>query len=103
MAVIATKIPTSSFIKKSDGGKALEFKDILQVNYPKHYFAVKKGAIVKETSSVQQTSYIYVDGNSFDIYPDGNSSDPELMILQGNLTNNKMENFLPLDYEPKID
>ena len=103
LAVIATKIPTSSFIKKVSDGKVLEFKDILQVNYPKHYFAVKKGSIIKETSSVQQTSYIYVDGNSFEIYPDGNSSDPELMILQGNLTNNKMENFLPLDYEPKID
>lgn len=103
LAVIATKISTSSFIKKVSDGKVLQFKDILQVNYPKHYFAVKKGSIIKETSSVQQTSYIYVDGNSFEIYPDGNSSDPELMILQGNLTNNKMENFLPLDYEAKID
>lgn len=103
LALIATKIPTSSFIKKNGDGKMLEFKDILQVNYPKHYFAVKKGKVIKETSSVQQISYIYIEGNSFDIYADGNSSDPELMILQGSLSNNKMENFLPLDYQPKID
>ncbi|QOW11691.1 carboxypeptidase-like regulatory domain-containing protein [Kaistella flava (ex Peng et al. 2021)] len=103
LAVIETKIPTSSFIEKVGDKKTLAFKDILQVNYPKHYFAIVKSKIVKETSMVQQTSYIYVDGNSFDIYPDGNSSDPEQMILQGSLSNNKMGNFLPLDYEPKID
>lgn len=103
LALIATKIPTSSFIKKVGDQKIMEFKDILQVNYMKHYFEIKKSEIVKATSSVHQTSYIYVEGNSFEIYPDGNSSDPENMILQGNLSNNKMENFLPLDYQPEID
>ncbi len=103
LALIATKIPTSSFVKKIDHKKILEFKDILQVNYRKYYFNLKKSKFVKATSSVHQTSYIYVNGNSFEIYPDGNSSDPELMILQGSLSNNKMGNFLPLDYEPNID
>lgn len=103
LAVIETKIPTSSFMEKVGDKKIVAFKDILQVNYPKHYFAIVKSKIVKETSMVQQTSYIYVDGNSFEIYPDGNSADPEQMILQGSLSNNKMGNFLPLDYEPKID
>lgn len=103
LAVIATKIPTSTFIETVGDKKILKFNDILQVNYQKHYFAISKSKIIKETSMVQQTSYIYVDGNSFDIYPDGNSSDPEQMILQGSLSNNKMGNFLPLDYQPKID
>ena len=74
--------------------KILSFKDILQVNYNKHYFEIKKSKIEKATSAVQQTSYIYVEGNSFELYPDGNSSDPELMILQGSLSNNKMGNIL---------
>ena len=103
LALIATKIPTSSFVKKVGNQKILEFKEVLQINYPKHYFAIKKSKIIKETSMVQQTSYIYIEGNSFEIYPDGNSSEPELMLLQGSLSGDKMGNFLPLDYEPIVD
>ena len=65
--------------------------------------ALGKSKIIKETSMVQQTSYIYIEGNSFEIYPDGNSAEPELMLLQGSLSGDKMGNFLPLDYEPIVD
>lgn len=103
MMLIATKIPTKSFLQIHERSKILEFKDILQVNYLKHYYEIKKSKLVKAKSSVPQTSYIYVEGNSFEIYPDGNSSDPENMLIQGNLSGNKMEVFLPLDYQPILE
>ena len=103
MALIATKLPTSSFINIVGDKKFFSFRDILQVNNNKHHFEIKKSKIEKATSSVQQTSYIDVEENSFELYPDGKSSDPESMILQGSLNNNKMGTFLPLDYEPKKD
>ncbi|KEY20380.1 hypothetical protein HY04_04045 [Kaistella antarctica] len=103
LALITTKLPMSSFTNIVGDKKILSFKDILQVNYNKHCFEIKKSKIEKAKAAVQQTSYIYVEGNSFELYPDGNSSDPESMILQGRLNNNKMGNFLPLDYEPKMD
>ena len=103
MALIATKIPTTSFMENVGDRKMMSFDDVLQVNYPKHYFEIKKSKVVKSVSSVQQTSYIYLEGNEFEIYPDGNSSDPELMLLQGSLSNNKMGTYLPLDYEPIVE
>lgn len=103
MALIATKIPTASFMQNVGEKRMMDFGDILQVNYPKFYFEIKKSKIVKSVSSVPQTSYIYVEGNVFEIYPDGNSSEPELMLLQGSLSNNKMGMYLPLDYEPKVE
>ena len=88
-------MPTSSFINIVGDKKIFSFKDILQVNNNKHHFEIKKSKIEKATSSVHQTSYIYMEENSFELYPDGKSSDPELMILQGSLSNNKMGIFLP--------
>ena len=96
-------MPTSSFINIVGDKKILSFKDILQVNNNKHHFEIKKSKIEKATSTVQQTSYIYMEENSFELYPDGKSSDPESMILQGSLNNNKMGTFLSLVYEPKMD
>lgn len=102
LAQIATKIPTSSFIEIASEHKFITFENILQVNYPKYYFELKNSKITKSTSAVPQISYIYMNGNSFEIFADGNSADPESMILQGNLSNNKMERFLPLDYQPEF-
>ena len=100
MAVIKTKIPPQSYFQNTENQKNMTFKDILQVNYPKYYTSVKKSKILKSASFVQQTSYIYMDGNTFEIYPDGNSSDPDLMIIQGELSN-KIGALLPLDYQPE--
>jgi len=102
MAVIKTKIPVEAYLEIFNDKKILKFKDILQVNYPKYYYKAKKSKMIKSASPVQQTSYIYLEGNSFEIYPDGNSSDPELMIIQGDLST-KIGNLLPLDYEPEIN
>lgn len=102
LAQIATKIPTSSFIEIAGDHQYITFENILQVNYPKYYFELKKSKITKCTSAVPQISYIFMNGNSFEIFADGNSTDPESMMLQGNLSNNKMERFLPLDYQPEL-
>ena len=45
LALIATKLLTSSFINIVDDKKILSFKDILQINYHKHYFEIKKSKI----------------------------------------------------------
>ena len=57
----------------------------------------------KATSAVQQTSYINVEGNFFELYPDGNPSDYGSKILQESISNNKMGTFLLLDYDPNMD
>lgn len=102
LAQIATQIPTSAFIETAGEHQFITFENILQVNYPKYYFELRKSKITKSTTAVPQISYIYMNGDSFEIFKDGNSSDPESMILQGNLSNNKMERFLPLDYQPEL-
>lgn len=102
LALIATKLPTFSFINVL-GDKILSFNDILHVNYNKNYFEIRESKIEKTTSAFLQTSYINVEGNFFELYPDGNPSDYGSKILQESLSNNKMGTFLQLDYHRNID
>lgn len=99
LAVIKASAPTSDFIENSDGKKILNFKDILQVIYTKSPYELKKGKPEQSSLSSYPSSYLHIDGNSFELYPDGNTSDPELLISEGYFSQNKIEKFLPSDYK----
>ena len=46
-----------------------------------------------------QTSNLYLDGEAFLLLPDGNTSDPNLLLSDGDFVKNKVGEMLPLDYK----
>ncbi|WP_435523498.1 hypothetical protein [Chryseobacterium indoltheticum] len=72
---------------------------MLQVNYSKYFYELKNKSIIKSKFPIKQTSYLHSEGNTFEIYKNGNTSDPSSLINQGEFTKNKIEFLLPLDYE----
>ncbi|WP_336704123.1 carboxypeptidase-like regulatory domain-containing protein [Chryseobacterium indologenes] len=99
LAIVKTKIPDSDYIKRQDGQVFLEFKDILQVNYPKFYYELKGKEFVKRTNRNILSSFLHSDGESFEVSKDGNITMPDQLINEGDFSKNKIENMLPLDYQ----
>ncbi|WP_185146926.1 carboxypeptidase-like regulatory domain-containing protein [Chryseobacterium echinoideorum] len=93
-------IPESDYTKKIDGVLLLDFKDILQVNYHKYTYILKKGSYVKDEYPIKQTSYLHSNDNISEIYSNGNTSDPAGLMNQGSFSTDKIDKLLPLDYEP---
>lgn len=99
LALVQRNIPQVDYTKKFGDHLYLEFPDILQVQYKKFPYERENKAFVKSTMPINQSSYIYVEGDSFEIYKDGNLSDPDSLLTDGDFAKNKIENMLPLDYE----
>lgn len=93
-------IPESDYTKKTDGVLLLDFKDILQVNYYKYRYMLKKDSYIKEGYPIKQTSYLHSNGDVSEIYNNGNTSDPAGLMNQGSFSTDKIDKLLPLDYEP---
>lgn len=94
-----TKLPESEYTKKVGKDLYLTAKDILQVNYKKFPYSIEKGKIKKSELSMAQTSNLYLDGEAFLLFPDGNTSDPNLLLSDGDFVKNKVGEMLPLDYK----
>lgn len=99
LAIVKTKIPDLDYVKRFNGQVFLEFKDILQVNYSKFYYDLKGKKFVKRTNPNISSSFLYSDGESFEVSKEGNITTPDLLINEGDFSKNKIENMLPLDYQ----
>lgn len=99
LGLTKTKLPESEYTKKVGNEIYLTAKDILQVNFKKFPYSLEKGKIKKSELAIAQTSYLYLDGASFLLFPDGNTSDPNLLLADGDFVKNKVGEMLPLDYK----
>lgn len=99
LAIVKTQIPDSDYVKRNNSEVFFSFKDILQVNYKKYNYELKGKDFVKSAIPVVQTSFLHPEGETFEVSKDGNISDPDLLITEGEFTKNKIENMLPLDYQ----
>jgi len=99
LAIVKTLIPDSEYVKRDNHEVVFSFKDILQVNYKKFDYELKGKDVVKSNIPVVQTSFLYPEGETFEVSKDGNISNPDLLITEGEFTKNKIENMLPLDYQ----
>ena len=99
LAIVKTKIPESDYIKRTEGNVFLEFKDILQVNYPKFYYELKGKEFVKRKNQTVLSSFLHSDGEAFEVSKEGNITTPDQLITEGDFSRNKIENMLPLDYQ----
>jgi hypothetical protein len=99
LAITQTMIPDSDYVKR-DGKKVFfSFKDMLQVNYSKYYYELKGKQFIKSTIPVVISSYLHPEGETFEVSKDGNISNPDVLITEGEFSKNKIENMLPLDYQ----
>ena len=99
LAIVKTKIPDSDYVQRSNGQVFLEFKDILQVNYPKFYYELKGKEFVKRKNQNVLSSFLHSEGESFEVSKEGNITTPDQLINEGDFSKNKIENMLPLDYQ----
>lgn len=99
MAILKTKMKESEFTKRKDGRLFLDFEDLLQVNYQKYYYEIKKGEFVKSSGVVTQTSFIHPEAMEFEIFKEGLSSEPDQLILEGDFSRQNISKMLPLDYQ----
>ena len=98
MLLTKSKLQISDYVKPKDGNKFLTVEDLLQVNYKKFPYELKKGKIVQSEIPINQSSMIYINGESYQIYPDGNISNVENFLVDGSFSENKLEKMLPSDY-----
>lgn len=99
MAILKTKMKESDFTKRKDGRLFLDFEDLLQVNYQKYYYEIKKGEFVKSAGVVTQSSILHPEAMEFEVFPEGISSDPDQLILEGDFSRQNISKMLPLDYQ----
>lgn len=98
MLLTKSKLQISDYVKPKDGNKFLTVEDLLQVNYKKFPYELKKGKIVQSEIPINQSSMIYINGESYQVYPDGNISNVENFLVDGSFSENKLEKMLPSDY-----
>lgn len=99
MAILKTKMKESDFTKRRDGRLFLDFDDLLMVNYQKYYYEIKKGEFVKAATFSTQSSIVHPEALEFEIFPEGNISEPDLLILEEHFSNQNVSKMLPLDYQ----
>lgn len=99
IAVTKTKIPESDYTKKTDGKLILDYDHMMQINYKKYFFELKKGKFVKGKIPIIQTSFLHPEGETFEIFKNGNNSNPGQLINQGEFAGTTIEKLLPLDYQ----
>ncbi|WP_374462142.1 carboxypeptidase-like regulatory domain-containing protein [Chryseobacterium taeanense] len=99
LAIVKTLIPDSDYVKRNNGEVLFSFKDILQVNYKKYDYELKGKEFIKSKIPVVKTSFLHPEGETFEVSKDGNITNLDLLITEGEFTKNKIENMLPLDYQ----
>ena len=99
MAILKTKMKESDFTKIKDDRLFIDFEDLLQVNYQKYYYEIKKGEFVKSAGVVTQSSFIHPEAMEFEIFKEGLSSEPDQLILEGDFSRQNISKMLPLDYQ----
>ncbi|MDR2236693.1 MAG: carboxypeptidase-like regulatory domain-containing protein [Chryseobacterium sp.] len=99
LAITQTKIPDSDYVKRENGQVLFTFKDMLQVNYQKYFYEQEGKSFVKSKYPVVLSSYLHPEGETFEVSKEGNISNPDLLINEGDFSKNKIENMLPLDYQ----
>lgn len=99
MAILKTKMKESDFTKRKNGRLFIDFSDLLQVNYQKYYYEIKKGEFVKSAGVVTQSSIIHPESMEFEVFPEGISSEPDQLILEGDFSRQNISKMLPLDYQ----
>lgn len=100
LALTRSKLQEADYTIRENGKVFLNWPYILQVNYPKKFSELKHRKAVQTGAPVNLSSMIYIEGNRFQIYPDGNTSDPDLLMVDGDFGNNKIDILLPSDYQP---
>jgi hypothetical protein len=81
MAILKTRMKEADFTKRKYGRLFLDFEDLLQVNYQKYYYEIKKGEFVKSSGVVAQTSFIHPEAMQFEIFKEGLSSEPDQFVI----------------------
>lgn len=99
MAILKTKMKESEFTKRQNDRLFLDFEDLLQVNYQKYYYEIKKGEFVKSSGVVTQTSFVHPEAMQFEIFKEGLSSKPDQLVLEGDFSRQNISKILPLDYQ----
>ncbi|KMQ58701.1 hypothetical protein ACM46_22035 [Chryseobacterium angstadtii] len=99
LAIVKTQIPDSAYVERTDKKVFLTFKDILQVNYQKYFYEMDGKNFIKSQFPVTLSSFLHPDGEAFEVSKEGNISNPDQLITEGDFSKNKIENMLPLDYK----
>ncbi|MFL9835433.1 carboxypeptidase-like regulatory domain-containing protein [Chryseobacterium terrae] len=99
VAVTKRDLAEADYIKKSDGKVILDFNDIIEVKYDKYFYELKNKEFVKSKFPVKQITHVHSNDETFEIYSNGNNSNPTTLMYQGDFTKNKIEFLLPLDYQ----
>ncbi|MBO6184989.1 MAG: carboxypeptidase-like regulatory domain-containing protein [Chryseobacterium sp.] len=99
IAITKTQIPETDYTKKTDSKLYLDYGYMMQINFKKYFYELKKGQFVKATIPIVQTSFLHPESDTFEIYTNGNTSNPGMLTNQGEFTKNKIEFLLPLDYQ----
>lgn len=100
LAIVKTMLPDSAYVKRTDEKVLFTFKDMLQINYQKYFYEMKGKEFVKTQYPVILSSYLHPEGETFEVSKEGNITNPDLLINEGDFSKNKIENLLPLDYQP---
>ncbi|PIF44199.1 carboxypeptidase-like protein [Chryseobacterium sp. 52] len=99
LAIVKTRIPDSDYVTRKEGKVFFSFKDMLQVNYQKYFYEIKGKDLVKSLYPVTLSSYLHPEGEIFEVSKEGNITNPDQLINEGDFSKNKIENMLPLDYQ----
>ncbi len=99
IGITKLQLSESEYTKKIGEQLFLTYDHMIQINYKKYYYEFEKGKIVKATLPIVQTSYLHLEGEMYEIYRDGNTSNPDLLTNQGAFSTDKIEKLLPLDYQ----
>jgi hypothetical protein len=99
LALTKSKIPDTDYTKRNGSKVLFSFEDMLQVNYQKYFYENKGKEFIKTNIPVSLSSYLHSEGETFEISKEGNITDPDLLINEGDFSKNKIENMLPLDYQ----
>ncbi|CAD7802014.1 hypothetical protein CHRY9390_00860 [Chryseobacterium aquaeductus] len=99
IAITKTQIPETDYTKKNGEHVFLDYNFAMQVNFKRFSYELTKGQFVKSNLPIIQTSFIHPENDTFEIYPDGNTSNPDKLFVQGEFTKDKIEKLLPLDYQ----
>ncbi|AZA47177.1 hypothetical protein EG346_02740 [Chryseobacterium carnipullorum] len=99
LAIVKTLIPDSDYVTREDGKVLFSFKDMLQVNYQKYFYELKGKEFIKGNMPVVLTSFLHPEGEVFEVSKEGNITNPDQLINEGDFSKNKIENMLPLDYQ----
>ena len=99
IAQVKPNLTESDYTKNYEDRLFLEFKDIIEVRRDKYFYELKGKNFVKSKFPVKQITHVHSNDDIFEIYSNGNNSNPTNLLYQGDFTKNKIEYLLPLDYK----